>query len=451
MSKGQITNPYNNGICPVCGKSGLKSVRQHINKAHKKNLTEAEYIKVMGIEDKECVICGRRGHESSYKYDLCPDCLDEWSRECPICGIPLVWHSGVHFSRDHHCEPPEGMDELKLIKCNHCGKVLYPKRIPCGMREREYEAYCDDCLEESFICPSCGQRVFRGTFYTHLKSKPFDCDSRNDNGQSLSDQFVTLMNEANLSDDWIDEEIKAADEYNELVSTNSAYYSEWRTGKTFKEIYGDKADEICQKISRAMVENKTGWSYWKDITPEQKAEVVRKSHETRNKRYGEWTSAKTRESTRKHIQKVNKGFYGGTKRYSNISKIIFDQLDELIPSYTTYHSNNEWPLELSNEESAVLGQQLVMIDYYCPELSLVIEFNGDYWHANPNRYRPNDVVHDDKLASDIWAHDKLREEIVKKKLGIEHYFVLWETDNFETLNEIRELMINANDIQANVG
>ena len=443
MVKRPIANPYNGGVCPICGKAGLKSPRQHINKAHKRYLTEEEYFEAMGIVDKECVICGRKGHEPSYKYDLCPGCLEEYGRKCPICGVDLVWHTATHFSRDHRCEVPEGMDELKLIKCNHCGKVLYPKRIPCGMREREYEAYCDDCLSGSFFCPSCGTRVFKGTFYLHLKSSQEESDKRKENNETLWDQFLRLMGEAGLDEEWNSEEVQAANEYNDLVKTKASYYNEWRTGKTFDEIYGEeKSKDIRGRISETMVKNGTGWSYWKNLTPEQKKKVVEKSRETRTERYGGWTSEVTHEAASKHIIKVNQGFYGGTKGYSRASKEVFDWFDELIPQYKTYHSENEWFVKLTREESEVLGQGMVRIDYYCPELSLIIEFNGDYWHANPALFEADQMVHDGMLAKEIWNRDRLREEIVKKKLEIENYFVLWETDYNDTLSDIEILLMN---------
>lgn len=52
------------------------------------------------------------------------------------------------------------------------------------------------------------------------------------------------------------------------------------------------------------------------------------------------------------------------------------------------------------------------IDIYIPELKLAIEFNGDYWHANPKLERfsnPNDVhsIHNGKIITnkDIWDKD----------------------------------------------
>lgn len=35
----------------------------------------------------------------------------------------------------------------------------------------------------------------------------------------------------------------------------------------------------------------------------------------------------------------------------------------------------------------------------------IIEYNGDFWHANPKIYNESDVVHKNKVAKDIWNYD----------------------------------------------
>jgi G:T-mismatch repair DNA endonuclease (very short patch repair protein) len=40
----------------------------------------------------------------------------------------------------------------------------------------------------------------------------------------------------------------------------------------------------------------------------------------------------------------------------------------------------------------------------------IIEFFGDFWHANPEKYKENDVIHNKLRARDIWKKDKNRIE-----------------------------------------
>jgi len=64
---------------------------------------------------------------------------------------------------------------------------------------------------------------------------------------------------------------------------------------------------------------------------------------------------------------------------------------------------------------------IITVDY-------LIEFYGDYWHANPKIYKPDDIIHHKFKAKDIWENDKQRIKILEE-LG---YFVhiVWQSDVF---------------------
>ncbi len=44
----------------------------------------------------------------------------------------------------------------------------------------------------------------------------------------------------------------------------------------------------------------------------------------------------------------------------------------------------------------------------------IVEFYGDYWHANPHIFKANGIVHHGLTAQQIWHNDIKREEILKK-------------------------------------
>lgn len=75
-------------------------------------------------------------------------------------------------------------------------------------------------------------------------------------------------------------------------------------------------------------------------------------------------------------------------------------------------------------------------DFVLEKERLIIEVNGDYWHANPNIYKPDDIIHypNNNLvkAKEIWENDKN-----KKELAIDSNYriiYIWESE-----------MININD------
>lgn len=128
--------------------------------------------------------------------------------------------------------------------------------------------------------------------------------------------------------------------------------------------------------------------------------------------------------------------------YSIVSKCLFDSLKKRLNSnYTTYYAENEY--YFSSKE---FGYYLV--DFFIKELNIGIEFNGDIWHANPNKYKPNDKpfpFSKNYTSQDIWDKDKVKNDFLKTKLR--KLIIIWESDLYrdgiditveKILNEINE-------------
>lgn len=48
-------------------------------------------------------------------------------------------------------------------------------------------------------------------------------------------------------------------------------------------------------------------------------------------------------------------------------------------------------------------------DFYIPKYNLIVEIDGDYWHANPKKYKANDIIGPSKkTAKKIWESDKTK-------------------------------------------
>jgi hypothetical protein len=68
-------------------------------------------------------------------------------------------------------------------------------------------------------------------------------------------------------------------------------------------------------------------------------------------------------------------------------------------------------------------------DIYIPSLNLLIEYQGDFYHGNPNRYKSGDIVNlprRKKLVDDIWAKDARKKE--KAVSAGYHFASIWESD-----------------------
>lgn len=89
---------------------------------------------------------------------------------------------------------------------------------------------------------------------------------------------------------------------------------------------------------------------------------------------------------------------------------------------------------ITNDRTELGGLE---IDVYLPDLKLGFEFNGDYWHMNPLRYRCNSLNETTgKSAFDKWAEDRHKQILASDK-GITIY-PIWENDYMYDNQKVKE-------------
>ena len=66
-------------------------------------------------------------------------------------------------------------------------------------------------------------------------------------------------------------------------------------------------------------------------------------------------------------------------------------------------------------------------DFYIPAYNLIVEIDGDYWHANPKKYKANDIIGPSKkTAKKIWEYDKTKtQDILNEGYRVLRY---WSSD-----------------------
>lgn len=101
-----------------------------------------------------------------------------------------------------------------------------------------------------------------------------------------------------------------------------------------------------------------------------------------------------------------------TKSISDISRTLFQQVAI---------DGDLWG---DTELSVFSGGKIFRLDF-CRSQK-VIEFNGDFWHANPDKYNFDDFMYGEMNAEDIWLKDALRLHLIRK-LGYE-ILVIWESE-----------------------
>jgi hypothetical protein len=83
----------------------------------------------------------------------------------------------------------------------------------------------------------------------------------------------------------------------------------------------------------------------------------------------------------------------------------------------------------------------VLVDIYIPEKKTVIEFYGDFWHCNPEKYTEdffNNVLK--MTAKEKWKYDSDRLKLLKQKYNVK-IIVVWENHFRKNKNKIIKKII----------
>jgi len=121
--------------------------------------------------------------------------------------------------------------------------------------------------------------------------------------------------------------------------------------------------------------------------------------------------------------------FGKNGKISSLNKLLFKILDELGTDFKPEHSisyYDESGKKRWKSYDALVG-------------NLLIEVNGDYWHANPLNYKEDDVFYFPKSivkAKEIWELD-----IYKKKIAELHgykFMTVWESELKESINDVKQ-------------
>ena len=91
---------------------------------------------------------------------------------------------------------------------------------------------------------------------------------------------------------------------------------------------------------------------------------------------------------------------------------------------------------LENDRTVIKPKEL---DIYLPELHLAIEYNGDYWHANPKYYSKDHII-GEVTAKEVWKEDK--QKISRCiKAGIE-LLIIWEDDWINRQDVVKQELLD---------
>jgi very-short-patch-repair endonuclease len=121
---------------------------------------------------------------------------------------------------------------------------------------------------------------------------------------------------------------------------------------------------------------------------------------------------------------------GGKKNFE-INGIKMNSIEFLLAQ-----TLNELNIEWKYGEPINIGTQTYIPDFILLDKKIIVECNGDYWHATPRLYEAEDLLRDGIIAGDVWKKDKKRIDDFKS-VGYT-CLVFWENDITNNLDKIKQ-------------
>lgn len=146
------------------------------------------------------------------------------------------------------------------------------------------------------------------------------------------------------------------------------------------------------------------------------------------------------ENRKQHNDKLNKNktfwiLNGGTPKHIKVSKMeknISSMLETMGIKHKRQHRINTY-----------------IYDFLIEDIKLIIEYNGDYWHCNPNKY-PSNFIHPTlkKTAEEIRQYDLEKTTCAQRSGFI--VLTLWENElKYLNTEQIKEKLREAIESQSN--
>jgi len=139
-----------------------------------------------------------------------------------------------------------------------------------------------------------------------------------------------------------------------------------------------------------------------------------------------------------HARKIMSDKLKETRRLGKIKSVITSKKENEIIKYIKdlgYSSLHSYRVDTK------------ICDVYVPALNLIIEYFGDYWHCNPEKYDRNYFNEKkQKYAWELWEYDRNKLELIKSYgYNLE---VIWEKD-LKNSNKLIENIISKYDTKFN--
>ena len=284
---------------------------------------------------------------------------------------------------------------------------------------------------KTHICPFCGKKV-HGKHLSTCKLIP----------QGLSEDDVRLQYIQHNTYNGICNDI--INDYTNLMSLpdlKKKYDLDYKNIQFILNYHNIELRTLSQSaktISVAKIRNTCLEKYGVD-NPSKYADVQKKKSETFIKHYGVDNVWKTKEYAQftsdrwnsYSSEKKNELLQKWSRKRGTVSKLelhiieLFKELNiDIVTQFKFKHYYHKYDIQIVNTH-------------------ILFEINGDFWHANPEKYNEDDILNFGDIihtAKSIWAKDKANIEYAESQNYI--VFTIWETFiNEHTDEEIKQYIL----------
>ena len=336
---------------------------------------------------------------------------------------------------------------IEFPKCRFCGETIINSNFKIDLKEQEKSirifnpsVYCREIDSKKYYlscCKKCLLEHFKDNppkaeKYYFMKANIYGqyCFGYSDEEYKKICSMTVGVTYKSMVNKW-GEEI-GAQKWKEYCDKHSKIASK----EYFIEKYGKKEGLKLYHDSRAITKSgmikkygkEEGLKKWESYCNRQRYTC---SLEYFIKEYGEEIGKEKYKNFT--IQRAFAGQSGQRITVSKISQDLFDTIYQKINNNDVYYDKLNYEYIIHNDNT----HKNYLIDFYDKTKNLVIEFQGDYWHANPDKYKENDILsfpnsivekRDNITAKEIWNYDKNKKDFICKELNNPIYLEIWESD-----------------------
>lgn len=338
---------------------------------------------------------------------------------CQECGTEVGQTALLHHIKKYHCLR---MREYKVKhglykkSCTQCGCDISTRSVQtkfcstnCKTRNLVEESHISFPGGSDYVeCQICGLRA--RDLCSHI-SRTHNLSIKN---------YKEKYNATVVSETLTENKSQKVTGENNPAYNHGGRLSPWSDKSEFDNQTIEEAKQKAKQTRRQNHSNTTDINYWlsKFDGDEKKAKQALKKRQSNGltkmkELYGEEDGYKKwiDRNIKWQNSLIKSGLHSGV---SQTSKNLFDAIYQYIPD-----------ILYGDNETTIRASKVYRVDCYRKKNRKIIEFFGDFWHANPKIFEDSKVIHN-RTAKEIRAKDE--KKLIDLRNADFDVMVIWEKD-----------------------